>query len=348
MIKISISKGQTAITFEADGHELKAAMGDAYELFKQINDSTPTIPFEKELEVKNISPEDLKKLNEEELDVIEEAKRNADLRRKAAQEETAKAVADIAKADEAKAAAKAEAAKKAAEEQAKKDADQKVIDDAENQNRADRAKARKKRSLAYQMAEMDDAVTSEMIAQAKSDEEEAEEDAAIQAIYDQVYAEKPAVKAPEVKEAPEVVETPAIIKPAEKVVEAPKEKVIEAPKVVKTEAAKTVETEVEKTTEVEVEKVADVKETKESAMGKIQLMFSRGAGEQKQAIKFIRNGMELLKSAGLTKVEAMVEIMTGVEGQEQLFNLMSRRPEVLQSKLNLSKQEAQEVIDIMK
>lgn len=324
MIKISISKGQTQVTFEADGHELKAAMVDAFDLFKQIQESNPVLPFEEKLQVKEIKPGEKVKLTEEELDMIEKAKEEANKRREESEKEMATAQIEIAKAAEAK---------RAADDLAKKQAlaAKKEADDAENEARKARAKARKKRDFLYQAADMDGEVTSEMIAKAASDAEETKEDADAQAIYDQTYS-TPQAAAPVVKEK-EVKQSEAIAPPKKKEQEAAPAQPAE-----KTET----ETKVE-----EKEEGSDAPKTKAEVMEEIKLMFNSGKNENKQALKLARKGVDMLKAVGVERCEAMVDIMTNITIQKTLWDMLSKRPEVMVAKLGYTKAEAEQIIELM-
>lgn len=331
MIKISISKGQTAITLEADGHELKAAMVDAYDLFKQMQESNPAIPFEEKLPVKEISAEKPFELTDDELDMIEKAKEKNDEKRAKAEKEMIEAVADIVKDTDDKKkrelAEKIAAAEKAEKEAIEKAKAEKAEDDAENEARILRAKARKKRSFLYQAALLDEEVTSEMIAQAESDVEEEKEDAENQAIYDEKYAKKP-VKTENKPEETKIVE---------KHVETKKEDTTEV-----------VKTETETAEKVETEEVDETPETKGEVLEKIKLMFSNGKNEHKQALKLMRKGIEMLKAIGVERTEAVVDIMTNVTIQKTLWDMITRRPEVMVAKIGVSKDEADQIIELMK
>jgi hypothetical protein len=330
MIKISISKGQTAIVLESDGHELKTAMVDAYDLFKQMQESNPAIPFEQNVEVKNVSADEKVKLTDEEFDMIEKAHADAEKRRAESEKEMATAQIEIAKAAEAKRIAE----EKAAEEKEAAKKAEKAEDDAENEARAKRAKARKKRAFLHQAALLDEEVTSDMIAQAESDIEEEKEDNQAQAIYNEKYAAKE-------KTTEEKVETPApkaeekVATPAPKAEE--KETAAPAPKAEEKVEPKKEEAE-----------PAKKQSTKEEVIEEIKLMFNSGKTENKQALKLARKGVEMLKAVGIEKCEAMVEIMTEVTIQKTLWDMLVKRPEVMVAKLGFSKSEADQIVDIMK
>lgn len=319
MIKISISKGQTAITLEADGHELKNAMNDAYELFKQMQDSNPVIPFEeKEIVVNDVIVPEGTVLTEEELDMIENSKAEAAKRRQEAEEEMAAAQVEIAKAQLAKELAK-----------------EKEADDAENEARATRAKARKRRDLLYRLAQEDSAVTVEMTEEKEMDEMEAKLDKKAQIAYDSKYAPTPAEEKTEIKtEVKE--EKPAATKPVEKVT--PKAEVKTEPKA-----------EVKPETETEVKEEETAEESNEDTDGtkKVMSIFAKQALNKGSLEQAINKSMEVLKGKGLSKVDSTVSIMLNVTEKEPTWLMMTRRPDTLQKKFNLSKTETDEVIKLM-
>lgn len=324
MIKVAISRGMTSISLESDADQLKEALEKAFGMFLEVEKTNPVIPFS-EQKVHSVEATEGFDLNEEEIDMIEKAKEAANERRAKVQEEMVDAVVDIVKDINDQKKRELEEKVKREEERAKKE---KEADDAENEARIQRAKARKKRSLLFQIAEGDDEVTSEMIAQKDSDEEEAREDAAAQIAYDEKYKEKEEpkveVKAQETK--PAETTPKAESKPAKE----------EAPK---PEAKQEEEPAAEEKTE---EEPAAEEKTAKSVSEKVKLMLSNQNNKKDNVMTSIRRAIDMFKETGMSRVDALTQVVVCAENLEDIWQLLGRRPETIQAKLKFSKEESAE------
>lgn len=325
MIKVKISRGMTSIDLESDENQLKEALQKAFEMFLEVERTTPRIPFSEE-KVNSIVPNEPFTLTQEEIDMIEASKEKNDKAREKVKEEMADAVVDVVKVTNDQKKHELEEKERALAEKAKKE---KEADDAENEARKERAKARRKRARLLENAREDDEVTSEMIAQEQSDAAEAEEDKLAQEIYDEKYAEKQNPKVETETKPKEEVKT--------EVKEEVKQEVKAETKAEKAETKTEAEPKVEAKNEPEPEKT-----TVESAISKVKLMLSNSNNKGTNQMDSIRRSINLLKEAGMSRIEALIECVVCGEDLIDTWTVLSRRPETIAAKFKFSKEEAEQ------